>query len=720
MRYRCPFCYYTITADDQSRGYLVKCAGCGKNVQIPPGRFDPGCIIGDFVILGKLGAGSIGSVYKAVQLSLDRQVALKILSPEYSSEHGIEDFLREARTAAKLSHANLVQSLAVGEEEGYCYMAMTYVNGENLKSRLRREGRIPVDEALHIVQQVAEALFYAWDEAGLIHRDVKPENIMTTDDGIIKLTDLGLAVKQSELSENMEISGTPSYMSPEQFAGGKLDTRTDIYSLGVTLYQLISGRLPFDGQNVKVLAVQHLDGKYTPLKELVPGIPPEVDELLEKMMAIRADDRFPGMEELLKAIWTLRQKTAPNKSLVPDIHTISIKRLDYEMQNESSEIKERVTQQYMGQKLLMDRFFTVIGTALAVIVLMLMLWAIFAPEHSSQLKTYDRVLYFERLSSDPSLEVNSVLEEGKKILDQIPDGILPDQKYNHQRMEWLLANLELKRAKNEIQTLKQNSRNLNVKTDMENRQITQLKQKNAKLEARLKVLSGALQTQKQRAAANQRKNVSLQEIQNDHKMDLLRRQVFALQRNFEFSTAKMLIADEKKQNPSLSVKLDKLSAWNNALSGVYWLLTRSGTRLSGFPIGSEGHVSQITNGEIEYTDHLGETHRNSWRQFSPQICQQLLLMDSAWKTQPRLLSAVCEFLFGHYGAAVSFTDNPELKETVSRHVRAEMQLLESAYRAGVPDFRKRAAKFQEELKGSKGYERDLARLREMMKQREKK
>ena len=712
MHYRCPFCYYTITTDDRSRGYPVKCSGCGKNVQIPPGRFDPGCIIGDFVILNKLGAGSIGSVYKAVQLSLDRQVALKILSPEYSSGHGIDDFLREARVAAKLSHANLVQSLAVGEEDGTCYMAMTYVNGENLKSRLRREGRIPVDEALHIVQQVAEALFYAWDEAGLIHRDVKPENIMTTEDGIIKLTDLGLAIKQSDLSENMEISGTPSYMSPEQFTGAKLDPRTDIYSLGVTLYQLISGRLPFDGQTIKTLAVQHHEGKYTPLKELIPGIPSEVDALLKKMMAVNPEDRFPGMEELLKAIWTLRQKTAPNKSLVPDVHTISIKRLDYDMQNESTEIKERVTQQYSGQKLLMDRFFTAVGTALAVIVLMLMLWAIFTPEHQENLKTYDKVLYFEKLSSDPSLNVNSVLEEGRKILEQIPGGESAEQKYNHLRMETLLANLELKKAKNEIQTLKQNIKDRDRKKTVENRQIVQLKQKNAKLEKQLKALTDSMKHQQENP------KISASDLMKKHEMESVRRLFFEFQRNFEFSAAKEVLANAKKKNPSLVPLLKDLEDWNTLLSVSYELMTQSGSRFAECSIGNYGIITLIRNGMVSYTDQI-ETRERSWKTFSAQAWRKLLQKDQKLEKEKYLLS-VCEFLLGHYGASCDAASrNSELKPMLTQYVDEEMAFLECAHRAGVSDFGKRSRKLLSELKGSKTFKREQEKLQEMLKQKEK-
>ena len=199
-----------MMVEDSHRGYKVNCPSCGKSVLVPVARFEDGCVIGDFVIRGKIGEGSIGAVYRAVQISLDRTVALKILSPEYTNAKGLTDFLREARAAAKLIHTNIVQALAVGEEDGTCYMAMTYINGETVKARMKRDGKIPVDEALHIVQQVAEALYYAWDEAGMIHRDVKPDNIMITEDGIVKLTDLGLAMQQTEWREDMEISGSPS------------------------------------------------------------------------------------------------------------------------------------------------------------------------------------------------------------------------------------------------------------------------------------------------------------------------------------------------------------------------------------------------------------------------------------------------------------------------------------------------------------------------------
>lgn len=333
MRFLCPFCNSAITAEDDARGFRVQCSGCEKSILVPSGQFDTGCVIGDFAIRSKLGAGAIGSVYKAYQISLERIVALKILSKKYMTIRGVEEFLREARSAANLSHPNLVQSYAVGEDQGICYMAMLYINGETLKTRIRREGSIPCDEALHIIQQVAEALHYAWTEAGLVHRDVKPDNIMLAEHGIVKLTDLGLAIKQAEWHEGMDISGSPSYMSPEQFAGEKLDTRSDIYSLGVTLYQMLTGNLPYDATTIGSIAHQHFEQAIPSVSKVLPDIPSSVNNLVKKMLAKHRDKRFKDMDALLKEIWKIRQVTSPNKNYVPDVHTISMRRLDYEIQN---------------------------------------------------------------------------------------------------------------------------------------------------------------------------------------------------------------------------------------------------------------------------------------------------------------------------------------------------------------------------------------------------
>ncbi|HPN85395.1 MAG TPA: protein kinase, partial [Victivallales bacterium] len=261
-------------------GKKIVCPNCSKNVAMPSSPFGVGRMIGDYIIEEKLGEGSIGTVYLAHQASLDRKVALKILSEQYANAKGMSAFLSEARSAAKLLHPNLVQCFGVGEENGVCYMAMNYIKGKTLKDKIKSNGKIDVDEALHITQQVAEALHCAWEEARLIHRDVKPENIMIDDDGVVKLTDLGLAMPQTAWHENMEISGSPSYMSPEQFTGEKLDSRSDIYSLGVSLYQMLCGKLPFVGKTLNSVARQHFKEKAVPINKLVPTTPRAVSDLV--------------------------------------------------------------------------------------------------------------------------------------------------------------------------------------------------------------------------------------------------------------------------------------------------------------------------------------------------------------------------------------------------------------------------------------------------------
>lgn len=437
IRFVCPFCHFTVAAEDFERGYRTICKGCGKNILVPSGQFDEGCIIGDFIINSHLGRGSIGDVYKATQISLDRPVALKVLTQKFMTKKGVADFLKEARQASTLSHMNLVQSYAVGHDSNYIYMAMTYINGETLQARLKREGRIPVDESLHIIQQVAEALYYAWDECRMIHRDVKPENIMLTDKGIVKLTDLGLAMNQSEWTENMEISGSPSYMSPEQFAGEKLDTRSDIYSLGVTLYQMISGLLPFDADTVTSVARQHFEAQERPLVSAVRGVPKEVSQLVEKMMARDPKDRFSNMEELLTAIWTIRQNTAPDRGMIPDVHTISIKRLDYEFQQErvalernnavgveslSSSVQAEAERKTMSR---FPRLKWIVAAAVLFFAAALLLFFMLRSSHASfpgaeiPASLKKKIAVFETLAKDPAYSVQMLQNDQEEIIGEL-------------------------------------------------------------------------------------------------------------------------------------------------------------------------------------------------------------------------------------------------------------------------------------------------------------
>ena len=373
MRFQCSFCS-SIVSTDLSPKTRLECTSCGHSCFVPTNKFEEHCVIGDFVIGEEIGSGSIGKVYRAIQMSLGRVVALKILSPELSSAKFIDSFLHEARAAAQLSHANLVQSYAVGEEDGICYLAMSYINGGTLNDRLEREKRIPPDEALHIVQQVAEALFYAWDDSRLIHRDVKPDNIMINTDGIVKLTDMGLAITQGDWKADAEISGSPSYMSPEQFAGEELDCRCDIYSLGVTLYQMISGKLPFVGESFQEIASQHFNEDPPPLHRLNISVTLKVSNLVKKMMEKLPEDRFPDYEMLLKSLWNLRHATAPDSSLIPDIHTISIHHLDYNLQKKSYKNIESTRKKVKQLKGRRDALFWTLLTVFPVPIIILVVF----------------------------------------------------------------------------------------------------------------------------------------------------------------------------------------------------------------------------------------------------------------------------------------------------------------------------------------------------------
>jgi serine/threonine protein kinase len=454
MRFRCQFCLSLIETSLKN-GAPLDCKSCGRKTFVPKSPFEQNCVIDDFVISEKIGKGSVGTVYKAVQLSLERQVALKILAPELTNPKVTADFLREARAAAKLIHANLVQSFAVGEENGVCFMAMNYISGESLKAKLLREGRISVDEALHIVQQVAEALYYAWQEAKLIHRDVKPDNIMITAEGVVKLTDLGLAINQAEWVEDMEISGSPSYMSPEQFAGEKLDLRSDIYSLGITLYQMLSGELPFKAETFQAVAQQHFNDTAVPLHRLGLGISLRVSNLVKKMMEKLPDDRFRDMEALIKEIWHVRQTTAPNKYLVPDVHTISIARLDYQLQSKSAQNQEKeqaqphahvkISENTRKLKNRRDWLFWSMVTIFPFPFIILIAAVIIHASNKEPDETAfieDRVALLEKKLANPNMPPTALAVEATRIMAIFPDERTQKQDVLYWKLKNYITSLE--------------------------------------------------------------------------------------------------------------------------------------------------------------------------------------------------------------------------------------------------------------------------------------
>lgn len=314
MRFQCPFCRGIVSVDNTDMGTDVQCGHCGERVTVPTSRVATGAVIGDFIILRELGRGGMGIVYLAHQISLDRPAGLKILAENYANNaEFVVGFIKEARSAAKLNHPNIVQAYAVGEDEGIFYFAMEYIDGETMKNVLKREHVIPIDQAISIIQQISEALDYAWKEQKLIHRDIKPDNIMLTSSGRAKLADLGLAKVAGEIddSEDDEVMGTPQYISPEHLTGAPMDSRSDIYSLGATFYHFITGRFPYEGATASEIAQQHLFGTLIPPNEVNTDIPETLSRIVMKMMAKDPALRYQDAAELADDLRLVRRGQNP-------------------------------------------------------------------------------------------------------------------------------------------------------------------------------------------------------------------------------------------------------------------------------------------------------------------------------------------------------------------------------------------------------------------------
>lgn len=309
MKFQCPFCQAINLVDFEDCGTNVACATCGSVVTVPPSRVSTSSVISDFIILEELGRGGMGVVYLAHQISLDRAVALKILAEQYArNSEFIVGFFKEARAAAKLNHPHIVQAYAVGEDNGIFFFAMENIDGQTLKQILKDRRRLPVNEALLIMQQISEALAYAWQEAKIIHCDIKPDNIMLTRNGRAKLADLGLARVAGDFdSTSDEVMGTPQYISPEQLTGAPLDGRSDIYSLGATFFHTITGRFAFEGKTATEIARKHLQEELISPKELVPDIPDVVCDIIMKMMAKNPDERYQTADALVEDLRASRR-----------------------------------------------------------------------------------------------------------------------------------------------------------------------------------------------------------------------------------------------------------------------------------------------------------------------------------------------------------------------------------------------------------------------------
>ena len=269
-----------------------------------------------YKVIGKLGSGAMAVVYKAKQISLDRTVAIKVLPKKFVRKADyVERFYKEGRLAAKLNHNNIVQAYDVGEIGGLYYFVMEYVEGSTLYDDLAKGKVFDEQEALDIVIQVAKALAHAHSQ-GLIHRDVKPKNIMINKEGVVKLADMGLARETSDIqtakNEQGKAYGTPYYIAPEQIRGDvDIDGRADVYALGATLFHMVAGRVPFEAGSPSEVMKKHLKEPLVPPDHINTSLSAGISEVIEAMMAKDKKDRYANMEEALTDLQTVRDGKAP-------------------------------------------------------------------------------------------------------------------------------------------------------------------------------------------------------------------------------------------------------------------------------------------------------------------------------------------------------------------------------------------------------------------------
>jgi serine/threonine-protein kinase len=270
-----------------------------------------GRTLGDYHLLRRLGTGGMGQVYLARQQSLKRDVAVKLLRNDLAADPtALARFQAEAEAVARLNHPNVVHIHQVGEHDGLRYMVLEYVEGRNLRDFLARKGPPDLPVALAVVRQVALALQKAHDR-GIVHRDVKPENVLVTRRAEVKVTDFGLsrffaADRPLNLTQSGVTVGTPLYMSPEQVQGRPTDHRTDLYSLGVTCYHLLTGEPPFQGATAFDVALKHVQERPRPLAELRPDLPADLCALVHRLMAKDPADRHPTALDVLRDLAKVR------------------------------------------------------------------------------------------------------------------------------------------------------------------------------------------------------------------------------------------------------------------------------------------------------------------------------------------------------------------------------------------------------------------------------
>ena len=300
-----------------------------------------------YEVIKSIGEGGMANVYLGYDTILDRNVAIKVLRGDLANdEKFVRRFQREALSASSLAHPNIVEMYDVGEDDGTYYIVMEYVDGKTLKQLLKKRGTLTLSEAIDIMSQLTDGMAHAHDSY-IIHRDLKPQNIMIKDDGQIKITDFGIAMalNSTQLTQTNSVMGSVHYLPPEQASGKGCTIKSDIYSMGIIFYELLSGSLPFKGDNAVEIALKHMREPLPSLREDNPSIPQSIENIIKKATAKNPKNRYDSArsmhEDLLTALDDERMDEAPYEFKYPenDNESKKSKKAEKELEDKAEDLK---------------------------------------------------------------------------------------------------------------------------------------------------------------------------------------------------------------------------------------------------------------------------------------------------------------------------------------------------------------------------------------------
>ena len=309
-RVYCGECRHVMDIPVEKAGMPEQCENCHEYLIVPKGSYSPNVVIGDYVLHDEIGTGGCGTVYLAYQISLDRYCAVKILHDAYfKHDEQLEELLNEGRIAGRLHHPKIVQCYSVGEADGVYFYSMEYVEGRTLKQVLEDNWKLTVNRSIDVVSQVIEGLSHAWSKQRLVHRDVKPDNIMVTAEGEVKLADMGLAKPANNTVDEDDdvIKGSPHYISPEQINNTPQDFRSDIYSLGCVLYQCLTGHMIFRAESPQDYCIKHLSEIPQSPAYHNAELPEDLCDIVMKMLEKNPEDRYQDYGNLMRDLQMARQ-----------------------------------------------------------------------------------------------------------------------------------------------------------------------------------------------------------------------------------------------------------------------------------------------------------------------------------------------------------------------------------------------------------------------------